>query len=98
MFGWLGRRKPEVAQSEQPKVRVYLNPLHALLHAAQKQKGAPLTEAEVLQVRDTAVAVEMTPEQAKRFYASLDAQVRVHRMNPERIWEEWQEIRDHIVE
>ena len=97
MFEWLRRRKAEVSQNDQTKVKVYLNPLHAMLHAAEKQKGAPLTEAEVLHVRDTTVAVEMTEEQAERFYASLDAQVEVHRMNPDRIWEEWQEIRDQIV-
>ena len=97
MFDWFRKRKPQVQHDEQPKVKVYLNPLHAMLHAAEKQKGAPLTEAEVLQVRDTTVAVDMTDEQAKRFYASLDAQVQVHRMDPERIWEEWQEIRGRIV-
>ena len=97
MFDWFRTRKPLVSQDEQPKVKVYLNPLHAMLHAAEKQKGAPLTKTEVLQVRDTTVAVEMTSEQANRFYASLDAQVEVHRMNPERIWEEWQEIRNQVV-
>lgn len=93
MFDWFRRRKAESADDGQPKVKVYLNPLHAMLHAAEKSKGSPLSEVEVLQVRDTTVAVDMTPEQAERFYASLDAQVSVHRMNPDRVWEEWQEIR-----
>jgi hypothetical protein len=97
MFEWLRKRKPEHPTSTQATVRVYLNPLYAMLHAAEQRKGSPLTEAETLQVRDTTVAVDMTKEQAERFYASLDAQVQVHRMNPDRIWEEWQEIRHHIT-
>jgi hypothetical protein len=55
-----------------------------------------LTEAEVLAVRDSAVSVQMTESQAEKFYESLDSQVPVHRMNPDRIWEEWQEIREKI--
>ena len=96
MFDWFRRRKSESADDGQPKVKVYLNPLHAMLHAAEKSKGSPLSEVEVLRVRDTTVAVDMTPDQAERFYASLDAQVSVHRMNPDRVWEEWQEIRDVV--
>jgi hypothetical protein len=38
----------------------------------------------------------MPPEQAKKFYESLDSQVPVHRMNADRVWEEWQEIRDKL--
>jgi hypothetical protein len=38
----------------------------------------------------------MVPEQAQKFYTSLDAKVPVHRMNPDRIWEEWQEIRSEL--
>jgi hypothetical protein len=97
MFGWFRKRRSEIPQDAQAMVRVYLNPLHAMLHAAEQRKGAPLTQAEVLQVRDMAVAVEMTEEQARRFYASLDAQVQVHRMNPDRIWEEWQDMRHQIT-
>ena len=96
MFDWFRKRKSESTDDGQPKVTVYLNPLHAMLHAAEKSKGSPLSEAEVLRVRDTTVAVDMTLEQAERFYASLDAQVSVHRMNPDRVWEEWQEIRNVV--
>lgn len=97
MFSWFRKRQAEGRAGELSKVKVYLNPLHAMLHAAESRKGSPLTEAEVLQIRDTTVAIEMTEEQAAKFYASLDAQVQVYRMNPDRIWEEWQEIRHQIV-
>jgi hypothetical protein len=94
VFGWLKKRNA-VPEHEQ-KVRVYVNPLIAMLYAAERKKGAPLTEAEVLHIRDTTVSVEMTPSQAQKFYASLDAQVSVHRMNPDHLWAEWQEIRDQV--
>jgi hypothetical protein len=92
MFDWFRRRKSESAHDRQRKMKVYLNPLHA----AEKSKGSPLSEVEVLRVRDTTIAADMTPEQAERFYASPDAQVSVHRMNPDRVWEEWQEIHDVV--
>jgi hypothetical protein len=96
MLEWLRKRAPAALHDAPRKVKVYLNPLHAMLHAAEKRKGAHLTETEVLQVRDETVSVEMTEEQAQRFYASLDAQMPIGRMSPDRIWEEWQEIRDQV--
>lgn len=80
----------------EPTVTVYLNPLMTLLSGKERQKGSPLTEAEVLAVRDSAVSVQMTEAQAQKLYESLDSQVPVHRVDPDRIWEEWQEIRDKI--
>jgi len=97
VFGWFGRKKNGATGSDAETVKVYLNPLHAMLGAAEKKKGSPLTEAEVLHVRDTTVAIDMTPEQAEKFYASLDALMPIGRLNPARIWEEWQEVRDHVM-
>ena len=97
VFGWFGRRRNEGANSDDKTVRVYLNPLHAMLGAAEKKKGSPLTEVEVLLVRDTTVEVDMTPKQAEKFYASLDAQMPIGRLNPTRLWEEWQEVRDQVM-
>ena len=82
--------------SDEPTVKVYLNPLMTLLAGKERQKGSPLTEAEVLAVRDSAVFVQMTKAQAQKFCESLDSQVPVYRMDPDRIWEEWQEIRDKV--
>jgi len=97
IFGWFGRKSNEATGSDAKTLRVYLNPLHAMLGAAEKQKGSPLTEAEVLHVRDTTVAIDMTPKQAEKFYASLDAQMPIGRLNPARLWEEWQEVRDQVM-
>lgn len=78
------------------QVKVFLNPLLMLLAGAEQKKGKPLTREEVLEIRDNAAFVMMSPEQARKFYSSLDAQVSVHRMNPDRIWEEWQDIRHQV--
>ena len=103
----LGQSKSEsaAAKSSSPvngaapgpsQVKVFLNPLVVLLAGAERKKGQPLTREEVLKIRDNAVFVTMSPEQAQEFYTSLDAQVSVHRMNPDRVWEEWQEIRHQV--
>ena len=97
VFGWFGRKGNETIGSDAKTVRVYLNPLHAMLGAAEKQKGSPLTQAEVLHVRDTTVSIDMTPQQAETFYASLDAQMPIGRLDPARVWEEWQEVRDYVT-
>jgi hypothetical protein len=78
-------------------VTVFLNPLAMLLAARERQKGTPLTEAEVLVVRDGAACTQMPLSQAERFYAVLDAQMPIPRLDPERIWEQWQAVRDGVV-
>jgi hypothetical protein len=98
MFRWF-RRKPQANESPiapSGQVKVFLNPLIMLLAGAEKQKGRPLTREEVVAIRDSAVHVMMSPEQATTFYESLDSEVSVHRMDPDRVWEEWQEIRDKL--
>lgn len=97
MFGWFKKKPAAEPAAETGAVTVYLNPLVMLLAAAEEKKGAALTEAEAMEIRDTAVSVQMTPEQARTFHASLDAQMPMHRIDPDRIWEEWQQVR-HLVE
>jgi hypothetical protein len=97
LFGWFIRKTNDATDSDAKTVKVYLNPLHAMLAAAERQKGLPLTEAEVLRVRDTTISIDMTEEQAEKFYASLDAQMPVGRLNPAHIWEEWQEVRADVI-
>ena len=77
-------------------VPVFLNPLAVLLAEREKQKGAPLTEPEVVDVRDTAACTFMPLSQAEQFYASLDAQMPIPRLHPERLWEQWQSLRQHL--
>ncbi len=68
-------------------------PLIAVLLAAERSKGGPLTEEEVLDIRDGATCIrvprrlaEATAEQ--RGYADLD---------PERCWEQWQAVRTELA-
>lgn len=85
-----------VSSSNGQLVPVPLNPLIWLLGAREKQKGAPLTEAEVHAIRDEAKCVVMPPENANAFFSVLDAQAPVPRIDPERVWVEWQRIRPEI--
>jgi hypothetical protein len=63
--------------------------LVAVLLNLEDKKGAPLTEAEVLEIRDNAACIVM-PRDAhasvveSRGYADID---------PARVWEEWSDIR-----
>jgi hypothetical protein len=67
--------------------------LVAVLLRLEEQKGAPLTEGEVLEARDNAACIAMPPcaHQAvveARGYDDID---------PERAWEEWLEIRPSLL-
>jgi hypothetical protein len=57
----------------EPMLTVFLNPIARLLAGRERQKGSPLTEAEVLEVRDGAACTQMPLSQAEKFYAALDA-------------------------
>lgn len=82
----------------EPMLVVFVNPLAMLLSAREQKKGSPLTEAEVLKVRDEAVCTQMPLSKAQKFYASLDARMPIPRLNPARIWEEWQAVRERLPE
>lgn len=87
MFGWFKSRR---------EVKVYLNPLAMHLAARERQKGSALTRAEVEGIRDNAKFIMMSPAEAKKFYAVMDAQFPFPRMDPGKIWEQWQILRHQI--
>jgi hypothetical protein len=97
MFGLLGKKQQQMplppTAEDGAQVKVFLNPLIMVLAGRERYKGSPLTRDEVLAIRDTAQFVMMTPRQAQRFYADLDARVPVPRLDPDHVWEEWQEVR-----
>ena len=67
-------------------------PLVALLLAAERAKGSPLTEEEAFDVRDNATCIRLRRSAAEalaaeRGYADLD---------PERCFEEWQVVRAQL--
>lgn len=82
--------------AQAPQVKVYLNPLALLLAGAERKKGRHLTREEVLEIRDNAKFVMMSREQADKHYAALDANIDIYRINPDRAWEEWTQIRDQV--
>lgn len=81
---------------EVPQVKVYLNPLALLLAGAERQKGRPLTREEVLEVRNNAKFIMMSPEQAEKYYTAIDAKIDIYRIDPDHVWEEWQHIQDQV--
>jgi hypothetical protein len=78
--------------SDDDLVLEFTPPLLALLLAAERSKGGPLTEEEVVGVRDGATCVRLRRSTAEamaeqRGYADLD---------PERCWEQWQVVRTQL--
>ena len=83
----LSEQQPEAVAEE--LVIFPMPSLVAVLLAREDAKGAPLTEAEVIEIRDgaecVAVPVSVIPALVEgRGYDDID---------PERVWEEWQAIR-----
>ena len=74
---------------EDPQVLAYVPPLLFRLHRAERDKGAPLTQAEVLALRDRAVCTTLPRSEAlaqaqARGYADLAA---------DEVWPQWQAAR-----
>jgi len=68
--------------------------LVATLLNRETAKGSPLTEEEVIQIRDSCPAIALTQEDARRVDESrgyLD-------IDPENCWEEWQRVRLELAE
>lgn len=69
---------------------VFIDPsLVGLLYAREFEKGSPLSEEEVIEIRDSSPAIVLAPEdvrerEAARGFKDID---------PERCWEEWQQVR-----
>ncbi|SDW79787.1 hypothetical protein SAMN05421504_1011535 [Amycolatopsis xylanica] len=69
-------------------------PLVAVLLAAERSKGSPLTEEEVLDIRDRATCIRLPRSVAKataeqRGYPDLDA---------EQCWEQWRAARTELAD
>ncbi len=68
--------------------------LVSVLLRREQDKGSPLTEAEVLSIRDGCAAVAVPRDKVgaiveSRGYEDID---------PERCWEQWQEVRKQLHE
>jgi hypothetical protein len=67
--------------------------LVATLLGRERAKGSPLTEAEVLQIRDQCPSVAVPIDVARK----IDAERGYRDIDPERIWEQWQSARKHLA-
>jgi len=78
----------------EPKLIITCVPsLVATLLNRERAKGSPLTEQEVLEIRDNAPAIAMPEDvaakvEAERGYKDIDA---------ENVWEEWQRARTELI-
>ncbi len=81
--------------SDTDKVIIYPVPsLVSTLLVQQKAKGSPLTEQEVIQIRDACPSIAMPPDVA----AKVDEGRGYRDLDPERCWEQWQEARKELMD
>jgi hypothetical protein len=67
--------------------------LIAVLIAKEREKGAPLTKEEVEEITEKAECIAM-PRYARR---KVDESRGYDDIDPERAWEQWQEVREGLV-
>ena len=82
----LGKDSDDV---DEPLVVVPIPPLFTLLQQHEAAKGSPLTEEEVLGVRDNAVCMTMRQSRADQLAESRGSPD----VDPAKAWEEWVRIR-----
>lgn len=88
----LGKLFNRNKKKEEPEERIEIVPVPALVAVLlnkEREKGSPLTEDEVIEIRDNAACIAMPitviPKlEEERGYADID---------PELAWEEWQSVR-----
>jgi hypothetical protein len=67
--------------------------LVATLLERECAKGSPLTEAEVIEIRDSCPSVATPIDVAEK----IDAARGYKDIDPERCWEQWQEVRKSLL-
>jgi hypothetical protein len=67
--------------------------LVATLLNRERAKGSPLTEKEVLQIRDACPAIAVRPETAKE----MDEKRGYKDINPDYCWEQWLKARKELM-
>ena len=79
--------------SDPKLIPVFIPSLVALLLNFERKKGSPLTEKEVLEIRDNGVCMMMTEEHA----IALDKRREYNDLDPENVWEQWLEAHKDLV-
>ena len=67
--------------------------LVATLLNRERAKGSPLTEKEVILIRDSCEAIAVPPDVARQ----MDESRGYHDIDPENCWEEWQRARKELT-
>ena len=86
-----GRKKP-ADPADEPLVTVPVPALGILLLRLEKKKGAPLTEAEVLEARDKAVCMVMRLSHKR----AMEEKRGYRDVNPQSVWEDWLVFRTQV--
>jgi hypothetical protein len=73
-------------------IPVFMPALVVLLHHAEQQKGSPLTEQEVIAIRNKGVCMMMPEEQA----FALDEKRGYNDLAPKQVRQQWQEARTRL--
>jgi hypothetical protein len=84
-----GMKQISEPANDEPLVPVPIPALRELLLNLERQKGAPLTEAEVLKARDGAICMMMRLSHKQ----ALDEKRGYRDINPANVWAEWLAIR-----
>ena len=75
-----------------PMIPVFIPSLVSVLLSREKAKGSPLTEAEVLEIRDQGVCMMLRLSEAAKLVKSRG----YDDIDPEECWEEWQRVRKDL--
>jgi len=83
------KRPSQASHSDEPLIPIPIPSLVSVLIAGEKEKGRPLTEQEVISIRDNCGTMIM-PFSMKFTLSESRGYVDIA---PENVWEEWQEFR-----
>ena len=81
--------------SDSEELVIYPVPsLVATLLNRERAKGSPLTEDEVMQIRNTCTSIAVRSDVARK----MDEQRGYKDIDPENCWEQWQQARKELAE
>jgi hypothetical protein len=78
--------------NEEPLILVPIPPLAAILFKRETDKGSPLTQSEVEEIRDNCVCMTMRASVARKMAESRGYED----INLENAWNDWQSIRTKL--
>jgi hypothetical protein len=89
----VGPGRLDLPTTDDPVVPVYIPPLVTMLWNLEKRQGDPLSEAQVVAMRDEAVCMTMRRSIAQRMAESRG----YDDIDPEDVWHQWQVARRELV-